>query len=104
MASSLNENTVLLGDLNFDYKINETLSSNPLYYIESVTGMKQLVTDHTRVAINSSTLIDIILSSVSDSHVSTGVAKTSFSDHYMVSTQINASPVKMPSDHLTLLL
>ena len=34
---------ISLGDLNFDYVMNETLSTNPIYYIEIACEMRQLI-------------------------------------------------------------
>ena len=78
------DKAILMGNLNFNYKIDESLHSNPLYHIESLYDMKQLVLEPTRVTLTTSTLLDVILSNVSDLHARTGVYRISLSDHYMV--------------------
>ena len=80
---------ILLGDLNFNYKLDETLSKNPVHYIEQLYGMKQLITDPTRVTLTTSTTIDVILTSMSNNHVRSGVNKVTLSDHYMIFTELN---------------
>ena len=52
---SLNEKNVLIGDLSFNYKFDETLSCNPLHQIEILYNMRQLITVPTRVTLNTST-------------------------------------------------
>ena len=59
---SLSENVVLLGDLNYDYKLDTTLATNPVHGIETMFDMKQLVKTPTRITTTSSTLLDVILS------------------------------------------
>ena len=49
------EDMVLLGDLNFDYKFDESLSTNPIRYIEDLYGLRQLVTEPTRTTLTSCT-------------------------------------------------
>ena len=83
---SCNENIMLMGDLNYDYKLNETLSSNPLHQIEILDGMRQLINSATRVTLTTSTLIDVVFSTEHESHVVTGVYDISLSDHYMTYT------------------
>ena len=57
---SYNENVMLMGDLNYDYKFDESLSSNPLHQIEILYGMRQLINPPTRVTLTTSTIIDVI--------------------------------------------
>ena len=40
---------ISLGDLNFNYILDETLSTNPIYYIETAYDMHQLIDQPTRV-------------------------------------------------------
>lgn len=79
---------LLLGDLNFDYKFDELLYSRPIYHIESLFGLTQLVLSPTRVTPTSSTLIDVILSSMPERHTGTRVIKFGASDHYCVETKM----------------
>ena len=64
----LHNNIILMGDLNFDFKQDESLSSNPIHHMELLYDMKQLIQEPTRVTANTSTLIGVILSNVYDSH------------------------------------
>ena len=80
---SCNENIMLMGDLNYDYKLDETLSSNRLQKMEILYGMRQLINSPTRVTLTTSTLIAVMFSTEHESHVVTGV---SLSDHYMTYT------------------
>lgn len=79
---------VIMGDMNHDYKCNESLLNNPIYLIESLYNFKQLVNRPTRVTPNSSTLLDIILSNKPDNHLRTCVFPVTLSDHYLVCTVI----------------
>lgn len=87
-ALSHNENIIILGDLNYDYKIDENLCRNPLFYIESLYGLKQLIDSPTRVTVNSSTTLDVILTSIPEFHKSSGVIPVTVSDHYLVYTDL----------------
>ena len=40
---------ISLGDLNFNYILDETLSTNPIHYIETAYDMHQLIDQSTRV-------------------------------------------------------
>ena len=99
-ASLEDKELIILGDLNYNYVFDETLSSNPLHYIENLYNLTQLVTQATRVTNNSSSLIDVILSSIPDCHVSNDVFKFSLSDHFMVFTCIKAQHDK--NNHRTI--
>ncbi len=85
----------LFGDFNIDYKIDESLSNNPIHQIESLYVPNQLVTKPTRVTNNSSKCIDLILSSIPEKHLLCDVAKVALSDHYMIYTCIGFN-VKTP--------
>ena len=83
-AFSEGKEVIFLGNLNYDYKLDETLSSNPVFYIEQLYNMKQLITEPTRITLTSATTIDLILTSMHANHSKSGVQKLSLSDHYMV--------------------
>ena len=51
---------MLMGGLNCDYKLGESLSSNPLHQIEILYGMRQLINSPTRVTLTTSTIIDVM--------------------------------------------
>ena len=89
-ASFEDKHIFILGDLNYDYTINESLCNNPLHYIENLYGLSQLITKPTRVTNKSSTLIDVILSSKPEYHHCTDVFRFSLSDHFMIYTCIDA--------------
>ena len=44
-ASNKESNMILLGDLNYDYVVNESLHTNPVHYIEALYEMSQLITE-----------------------------------------------------------
>jgi hypothetical protein len=86
-----NKVVIITGDLNFNYVYDETLCRNPLYAIECSNGLKQLVTEYTRVTSTTKSIIDVILTSHHDLHNSTNIVKLSLSDHYLVYTILNIS-------------
>ena len=87
-AMSEDKEVVILGDLNYDYQLNESLSSNPIHYMENLFGLSQLITENTRVAKTTSTLLDVILTSNVHAHSQQRVFKFALSDHYLVYTCI----------------
>lgn len=84
MKNSSNEHIILMGDLNFDYLCD----SSPIHFIETTYEMKQLIELPTRVTPDSSTLLDVILSSCPTDHSSTQVMDIALSDHYLISTEL----------------
>ena len=60
MVQSKDKEITILGDLNYDYKIDETLNTNPIFTLKTFE-LKQLITDSTRVTVTSSSTIDLIL-------------------------------------------
>jgi hypothetical protein len=88
------EKVILMGDLNFNYKFDVSLSSNPVYNIECLYNMNQLITEPTRETVTTSTLIDVILSNVSESHIKSGVYQNGMSDHYMIFTVLKGNKIK----------
>ena len=80
------DNVILLGDLNYNYVSNQSLMTSPLYQLETMYGMTQLVCEPTRVTVNTATLLDVIFSTNYQSHSVTEVYKIGLSDHYMVYT------------------
>ena len=72
-----------MSDRNYDYKLDESPSSNPIHQIEISYGMRQLINSPTRVTLTTSTLIDVMFSTEHESHIVTGVYNISHSDHYM---------------------
>ena len=78
---------ISLGDLNYDYKLDESLSNNPIHYIEMAYEMTQLILQPTRETSDTSTTLDIILVSYPGLHKSSGVIQYNFSDHYLIYTE-----------------
>ena len=89
LVSMLNKEIVIFGDLNFNYKLDESLSLNPVHLIENLFHLSQIVTEPTRKTLTSSTLLDVILTSVPEKHLESRVLTTAFSDHYSVFTVID---------------
>ena len=89
LVSMLNKEIVIFGDLNFNYKLDESLSSNPVHLIENLFQLSQIVTEPTRKTLTSSTLLDVILTSVPEKHLESRVLTIDFSDHYSVFTVID---------------
>ena len=79
------------GDLNFDYKLDESLSSNPIHYIENLYSMTQIIHQPTRVTKNSTSLIDLMLTTLPELHHNTKVYEFAFSDHFLIYTCIKVS-------------
>ena len=59
-ASAEDKELLILGDLNCNYKIDESLGNNPVHYMESLFLPTQMVEKQTRVIITSSSLINVI--------------------------------------------
>ena len=100
-VKATSDDIILMGDLNFNYVLNEHLSSCPVHYIESAYELTQLVDKPTRVTQSSSTLIDLILSSMPQQHECTRVLPVSLSDHYLVYTILRWKS-KKPGCHNTI--
>ena len=49
-ATSENLHVIALGDLHFDYKLDDSLWNNLIYYLEMSYGLKQLITEKARVS------------------------------------------------------
>jgi len=97
-ASSENKHLVVIGDMNFNYVLDEELYKNPIHFIEKCFGMHQLVNKPTRKTHSSSTLIDIILTTRPQLHTKTSVLPITMSDHYMISTLL-IYPSSMHRNH-----
>jgi hypothetical protein len=98
-ARSKCENVLLLGDLNFDYRFDESLSSNPIMYIESLYELTQLVDKPTRITNTCSSLLDVVLTSVPNNHIKTNVIQISLSDHYCIETIVKCRGSKPVQNH-----
>ena len=74
-ASNKELDMILLGDFNYDYVVNESLHANPVYYIETLYDMTQLITEKTRVTQCTESTLDIILTTNPSLHKRSGVIK-----------------------------
>lgn len=99
-AMNVSDNVIVIGDLNIDYKVDASLTTNPILQIEALFQMKQLVNAPTRTTIDTSSLIDIILTRVPEVHVSTEVLHVTMSDHFPVITRLR-SQQKLQNEHKT---
>ena len=88
-ATAEDKNIIIPADLNFDYKFDKTLCSNPVLQMENLYGMTQIITKPTGVMDKSSTLIDVILTTMPELHTNTGVSVITLSDHFLIYTYIN---------------
>ena len=50
-ATGEDKHIYLFGDFNFDYVVNESLYNNPIYHIETLFNLKQLLDFPTRVTL-----------------------------------------------------
>ena len=76
-----------MGDLNYDYRLDESLSNNPIHYIEMTYEMTQLILQPNRETSDTSTTLDIILVSHPGLHTCSGVIQYNFNDHYLIHTE-----------------
>jgi hypothetical protein len=93
-AASNNKEMIILGDFNYDYKLDESLSNNPVKYIEDLFSLRQLILDKTRVTPNSAKTLDLILSSIPNIHSNSGVHKIGLSDHFLCYTCLDIKKPK----------
>ena len=74
-ASNKELDMILLGDLNYDYVVNESLHADPVYYIETLYDMSQLIPEKTRVKQCTENTLDIISTTNPSLHKCSGVIK-----------------------------
>ena len=67
---------------------SQSLSSNPLYYIENAYGYTQIITEITRKITNTESIIDVLQTSNPEFHTKAGAVKYALSDHYLIQTVI----------------
>ena len=99
-AISEDKEIILLGDLNFDYQVDESLSSNPIHYMENLCGLTQIILENTRVTKSTATLLDVILTSNIHAHSKQCVFKFALSDHFLVYTCVK--DIHFSSTHRTI--
>ena len=88
-ATAEDKNIIIPADLNFDYKFDETLCSNIVHQMENLYGMTQIITKPARVTDKSSTLIDVILTTMPELHTYTEVFEITLGYHFLIYTCIN---------------
>ena len=94
-CATMNEHPVIsLGDLNFDYILDETLSTNPINYIETAYDMYQLIEQLIRVDDKTFSVLDVILTSHPALHRKSAVLKYTLSDHYLIYTPMQFENTK----------
>jgi hypothetical protein len=93
-AHSEDKDILLLGDLNYNYVIDENLHKNPIYMLETLFSMQQLISNPTRVSNHTTSLLDIILTTSPQCHMKSGVLEYGLSDHYIIFTHIDVSHQK----------
>ena len=67
------------------------MASNPVHYIQQLVCCSQLIRDKTRVTTTTASTLDVILSTIPDKHVNTGVIKCGLIDHYFTYTVLAAT-------------
>jgi len=93
-AAMSNDEVVILGDFNMNYVADETLANNPAHHLEVFLNCTQLITVPTRVSENCSTTIDLIYTSMPETHSASGVVECTISDHYMTYTVLECKTSK----------
>ena len=84
--ATADDKNIIPAYLNFDYKFDETLGSILVHQIENLYGMTQIITKPTRLTDKSSTLIDVILTTMPELHTNTEVFEITLSDHFLIYT------------------
>ena len=70
-------------------------------YVKYVTIIAQLITEPTRVTLQTSNIIDLIFTTVPEKHHISGVIPVTLSDHYMVYTILSQKVPAVSSRHVT---
>ena len=91
-ASNFNYNMVLLGDFKVDVSHCTHQYYNKISSMCDLFNFTQLITEPTRVTPHTSSIIDLIFTTILDEHSDSGITKITLSDHYMIST-IGHAPI-----------
>ena len=75
---------ISLCGLNFNYILDETVSTNPIHYVETAYDMHQLIDQPTWLDDETSSLLDVILTSHPSVHRKSAVLKYTLSDHHLI--------------------
>ena len=89
-AISLNENIVILGDFNIDVSDCNHPYNSKYQSMCDLFDLTQLVKEPTRVTADTSSTIDLILTSIPSRMYGTRVIKNTMSDHYVINVVINS--------------
>ena len=100
-ASKKELDMIILGNLNYDYVIKESLHSHPIHYIESLYDMSQLITEKTRVTSSTESTLDLILTTNPSLYKRSGVMKKTLSDHDMTLTELSVPKKVLQGNHNT---
>ena len=73
IASAYGHDYIIFGDLNIDVTKAKRTPSNGIVKLENYFGLTQLIQSSTRITTNSSTLIDVVLTSAPQFHSVSGV-------------------------------
>ena len=92
---------IILGDLNYDHVVNESLHSNQIHCIESLYDISQLITDKTRVTQSTESTLDVILTTDPSLHKRSGVITKTLNDHYMIFTELSVTEKALQDNHNT---
>ena len=95
-ASNEKKEIIICGDFNWDYKLDENLSTHKVKQLEDIFVLQQLIQTPTRTE-SGDKIIDLILTSTPQNHIYTNVLPIGCSDHYMPYTIVKIQ--KLLKDH-----
>ena len=86
IATAEEKEVILLGDFNFDFlpSVSKTDACKRLNLLFKLLNFKQCITDATRIAERSTSLLDLIATNIPNNLSRSGVISTGLSDHEMV--------------------
>ena len=79
-AININHNTVILGDFNIDVSSENHYYYNKFMILCELFDLTQLIKEPTRVTLNTSTIIDLICTTINEKHSDSSVIKITLSD------------------------
>ncbi len=98
-ATAQGNDVVILGDLNYNYVPGDP--RNPVHLMEQLFSMTQIIKEPARVTTTSSTTLDVVLTTMPDKHIKTGVISCGLSDHHLVYTVIGSKVPDQPPRTVT---
>ena len=98
---SLSRDVVILGDFNLQFHSDTNLCCKKIIEFVNLFELKQLITSPTRVTLDSKSIIDLIFTSVSERHLTSGVIPITLSDHFLTFTIMNFKLPSLPSKFIT---